>query len=157
MTQKAKTLIGRVEKVRFPTLGGSELYARVDTGAKTSSIWATAITETAAGLRVRFASPEHEVHAHEVTFAHYDRVCVTSSMGHRQIRYRLKMPVIIGGRRIVATFTLADRSTQVYPVLIGRSVLTGKFIVDVAKGSPLIKEEKRRLDELQKRVIEEHV
>ena len=34
----------------------------------------------------------------------------------------------------VATFTLADRSTQVYPVLIGRATLNGKFIVDVQKG-----------------------
>lgn len=157
MAQKEKTIIGRAEKVRFPELGDSVLYARIDTGARTSSIWAAAINETAKGLEVRFASPDHEIHAYPAIFTHYDRVKVSSSTGHQQVRYRVKMPIVIAGRRIMATFTLADRSRQVYPVLVGRLTLTGKFIVDVAKGSPLKKEEERRSAELQASIIEEHV
>lgn len=152
-----KTLIGRAEKVRFPTAGNSRLHARIDTGAKTSSIWATDVIETDEGLVVRFASPEHEINKHQVVFEHYDRVRVASSMGHQQMRYRVKMPVVIKGRRIMATFTLSDRSTQVYPVLMGRSTLNGKFVVDVAKGSPLKEEEERRSAQLQRDIIEEHV
>jgi len=154
---KTKTLIGRAEKVTFPQLGDLILYARIDTGAKTSSIWATDIKETKDGLSVRFASIHHEVYAHESIFPHYDRVRVASSMGHEQIRYKIKMPIRLGGRRIIASFTLADRGTQVYPVLIGRSTLAGKFIVDVTKGSPLKYLEDIRSAELQKNVIEEHV
>lgn len=154
---KEKTVIGRAEKVRFPTLGDSELHARIDTGAKTSSIWATDITETEQGLCVRLASADYEINAHEVVFEHYDRVRVASSMGHQQVRYRVKLPVVMYGRRIMATFTLSDRSTQVYPVLIGRSTLRGKFIVDVATGNPLLEEERRRSAELQTNIIEEHV
>ena len=78
-------------------------------------------------------------------------------MGHKQVRYKVKLSIVIGGRRIMATFTLSDRSTQVYPVLIGRSTLTGKFIVDVAKGNPLTEEEWRRSSELQANITEEHV
>lgn len=154
---KEKQVIGRAEKVRFPTLSDAVLYARIDTGAKTSSIWATDIQETDRGLVVRFCSPEHEIHQHEQLFEHYDRVRVASSMGHEQLRYRVKLPIVMGGRRIVATFTLSDRSTQVYPVLIGRRTLTGKFIVDVAEGTPLREAEKRRSQELQTNTIEEHV
>ncbi|NCU31198.1 hypothetical protein EOM57_05375, partial [Candidatus Saccharibacteria bacterium] len=51
---KEKTIIGRVEKVIFPELQYVVLYARIDTGAKTSSIWATYIEETPKGLQVRF-------------------------------------------------------------------------------------------------------
>lgn len=156
-TRKEKTLIGRAEKVRFPSLGDNELYARIDTGAKTSSIWATDVTEVNEGLEVRFASAAHAIHAHPMIFAHYDRVRVASSMGHQQIRYRVKMPIVIHGRRIMATFTLSDRSTQVYPVLIGRATLNGKFIVDVSQGSPLLDEEKQRSMQLQANIIEEHV
>jgi len=154
---KEKIIIGRAEKVRLPTLGNNMLFARIDTGARTSSIWATNIVEMDDGLHVKFCSPEHEIYAYEMLFAHYDRVRVASSMGNEQLRYKIKMPVVIGGRRILASFTLADRSTQVYPVLIGRATLRGKFIVDVEKGTPLIEEERRRSAELQANLIEEHV
>lgn len=152
-----KTIIGRAERVKFPALGGTKLYARVDTGAKTSSIWAAEVKEAEDGLCVRFASPEHEIYQYEQLFKHYDRVCVASSMGHQQVRYRVKMPIVIRRRRIMATFTLSDRSTQVYPVLIGRATLNGKFIVDVQKGSPLREEEARRSAKLQSGITEEHV
>lgn len=155
--RKEKTVIGRAEKVRFPELGNCVLHARIDTGAKTSSIWATDITETADGLVVRFASPEYEINEHQTLFKHYDKVRVASSMGHQQIRYRVKMPIVIRRRRIMATFTLSDRSTQVYPILMGRSTLTGKFIVDVSRGTPLRDAETQRSAELQKNISEEHV
>ena len=152
---KEKTLIGRAEKIKFPTLGDSVLHARVDTGAKTSSIWASSSTETPDGLLVRFASPGHEIYQHEQLFEHYDKVSVASSMGAIQIRYKIKIPVVIKGRRINATFTLADRSTQVYPILLGRSTLLNKFIVDVSLGSPLVEEERARSEELQSIIREE--
>lgn len=155
--QKEKTLIGRAEEVIFPTLGRSKLHARIDTGAKTSSIWASSARETDSGLVVRFADVPYEIADFEQTFPHYDRVRVASSMGHEQLRYRIKLPIVIQRRRIVATFTLADRRSQVYPVLIGRSTLLHKFIVDVAKGSPLYQEEEERSKILQRDIREEHV
>lgn len=154
---REKTVIGRAEVVRFPMLGDARLYARLDTGAKTSSIWATDVTETPDGLAVRFADQSYDIFSHLQVFKHYDRVRVASSMGQVQVRFRVKMPIIIGKRRVLATFTLADRSAQVYPVLIGRNTLMGKFIVDVAKGSPLKQKELERSAELQSRIKEEHI
>ena len=43
----------------------------------------------------------------------------------------IKMLVIISGKKIRARFTLANRSTQKYPVLVGRNILRRKFVVDV--------------------------
>lgn len=154
---KEKTLIGRAERIQFPTLGNEVLYARIDTGAKTSSIWATVLSESKDGLVVRFADPSFSIYKYTHTFAHYDRVRVASSMGHQQVRYKVKLPIIISRRRIIATFTLSDRSTQVYPVLIGRSTLTNKFIVDVSRGSPLKDEEMKRSIALQANITEEHI
>lgn len=143
-----KTLIGRAEKVEFPTLDGLVLHARIDTGAKTSSLWATDIEESAEGLRAKIGGVE-------AVFEHYSRVIVSSSMGHRQVRYKVKLSIVIKQRRIKATFTLADRSGQVYPVLIGRSTLNGKFIVDVSLGSPLREEESKRSEALQAAIVED--
>lgn len=152
-----KVIIGRAEVIRFPDFGKSSLHARIDTGAKTSSIWASELSETQDGLMVRFASPTHDIYQFRKVFKHYDRVAVASSNGHVQLRYRVKLPIIIKKRRILATFTLADRSTQVYPVLIGRATLNGKFVVDVQKGTPLWAEENQRSTELQKHITEEHI
>ena len=56
------------------------------------------------------------------------------------------------GRRIRATFTIANRQTQVYPVLIGRNVLRGKFIIDVKLGKVLSLAEKKRIAILQSQI-----
>jgi hypothetical protein len=42
---------------------------------------------------------------------------------------------------------------QVYPVLIGRNVLRGKFIVDVKRGKPLIHQERLRSMRLRQRLL----
>lgn len=149
-----KTIIGRAEKVRFPELGRNVLHARIDTGAKTSSIDIVSATESDDGLVVVFRGDDSGETITKI-FRHYDRVVVASSMGHQQVRYRVRLSLVMRGRKIRATFTLADRSSQVYPVLIGRRTLTGKFIVDVSMGSPLKAEENARSAELQKLVIQE--
>ena len=151
-----RVIIGRAEKVKFPTLGGIVLHARIDTGAKTSSIWARSVRVTDEGLEVEFPT---ETGMSSVThkFEHYTKVTVSSSMGQQQIRYKIKIAAVIKNRRILATFTLADRSTQVYPVLIGRNTLMRKFIVDVAKGSTLKTEEDQRSRELQSNLKEERI
>ena len=155
MTQLEKTIIGRVEKVKFPELDDLTLHARIDTGARTSSVGMLSCKETKSGLEVIFpseTSPEG-VMKH---FFHYDKVVVASSMGHQQIRFKVKLSIIMRKRRIRATFTLANRSSQVYPVLIGRSAVNHKFIVDVAKGSPLLEAEQRRSAVLQAKIISEN-
>jgi hypothetical protein len=156
INSREKTLIGRAEKVKFPTLDGLVLHARIDTGAKTSSMWAISTKVTKEGLKVEFPVEGSKKTITHI-FPHYTRVKVASSMGHEQIRYKIRMSAVIKKRRIFATFTLADRSTQVYPVLVGRSTLTGKFIVDVAKGAPLRELEDQRSALLQANIEEEKV
>lgn len=43
----------------------------------------------------------------------------------------MKLTVKLEERTIDALFTLADRTRQEYPVLIGRNLLRGNFLVDV--------------------------
>lgn len=148
------TIIGRVEKVTFPTVGKSVLHARIDTGAKTSSLWASEIAERTDGLHVRLVDDNHDAFKTPLVFKHYSQVVVSNSTGHEQTRYKVKLPIIIKKRHIMATFTLADRSTQVYPVLIGRSTLNRKFMVDVSRGTPLKDEEQQRSELLQGKLKE---
>lgn len=43
----------------------------------------------------------------------------------------VKLKILLGDKEMEREFTLADRSKYKYPVLIGRNVLAGKFLVDV--------------------------
>lgn len=153
---REKTTIGRAEKVVFPELEKLKLHARIDTGARTSSLDVASCEETEDGLVVVFNNPEGEGQT-PITkvFPHYQRVIVASSMGHQQVRFKVRLSIVLRRRRIRATFTLADRSSQVYPVLIGRSALNRKFVVDVAMGSPLRDAEEKRSEELQSLIVSE--
>lgn len=142
--------IGRAEKVAFPELGLTKIPARIDTGARTASLWASRANVVDDALEVVLFGPESPFFTGEVVrFEEYGTIAVASSNGHVQHRFKVKVLVKIRGKKVRAWFTLADRSTQVYPVLIGRNVLLGKFIVDVQQGWPLKLAERRRHHELQ--------
>jgi hypothetical protein len=148
-----KKIIGRVEKVRFPFIGKRAVHARIDTGAQTSAIWASKITDEQGRLGVVFYGQGHKLYDGIVHyFDDFTYGMVASSNGHAEPRYKVRLSVKIGGRRLRARFTLADRSTQVYPVLIGRNILRGKFVVDVKEGAALVTKERERSAALQARI-----
>lgn len=115
--------------------GISNVPAKIDTGAEFSSIWASDIDMTPDN-RLEFClfAPESPLYTGERLSTEDFRVRnVRNSTGHEQIRYRVHLSMIMNGRKIRANFTLSDRSRNNFPVLIGRRVLAGKFLVDVSK------------------------
>jgi len=151
MTQVEK-VIGRVEKVSFPEIGISGVHAKIDTGADLSSLWATDIHEENGVLRFKLfgpKSPHYSGKEIEIPGPHYLLTRVANSFGHREMRYVIKLQIKLAGKLIVATFTLADRSRKTYPILIGRKLLKGKFLIDVAKGTPLREVEKKKKDKMK--------
>ncbi len=136
------TVIGRTAKAIFPSNGDMPVPVKIDTGADTSSIWASelSIDQDHALSFTLFAkgSPHYTGLRHRTK--NFKVNLIRSSSGHRQIRYRVQLSIILEGRRVRGSFTLADRSLNMYPVLIGCSLLKNKFIVNVARGG--IKREK---------------
>jgi len=148
--ESEKKLIGRAAQISFPELEFEGVATRIDTGARTSSLWASSVQEQNGKLEVIFFGPgSGHYTGRKHTFTEYDQTVVASSTGHAQSRYKIRLLVGIRGKRIRAWFTLADRSTQVYPVLIGRNVLAGKFVVDVKKGQVLKEAEEQRTEALK--------
>src|SRR6185437_13660071 len=123
------TVVGRAESVNLPTLGIKKIPAKVDTGADSSAIWCSKLKIVDSSLECVFfgkGSPFYT--GKKVVFKNgdIDLTRVTSSFGHKELRYKVKIPMTIKGRTIKASFTLTDRSTKLYPILIGRSTLQGK-------------------------------
>lgn len=129
----AKIVIGALEYVRLvpPNV---VLKARIDTGAKTTSIDAREITpfERDGKQWVRFVcvfgKKEHTIERKVVKTVQIKRHGAES-----QDRYVVKMRVILGDVSQLISVNLSDREEYKYPVLIGRNFLRDFFMVDVAK------------------------
>lgn len=128
-------IVGSTEYVEIA--GVKNIPAKIDTGADTSSIWASNVNMQKDGtLEYCLFSEESPFYTGEVlTSSDYMVKLVRSSHGDQQVRYRVRLPITIGGKTFETTFTLADRSRNNFPILIGRHTLEGNFFVDVSKSS----------------------
>ena len=150
MIDKPKKTIGRADRVDLPEHGLFGVPAKVDTGAKTSAVWASNAHVRGDLLVFTFFGPESPLYTgEEHTAVDFEQVAVSSSSGHTEVRYKLPLLLKVRGKKIRANFTLADRSQQAYPVLIGRNALRGKFLVDVKRGRPDRQSEQERRNELR--------
>ena len=134
--QGSKEPLDIVGRNAYITVEGVEnVPAKIDTGADSSSIWASEIEVSEDGtLRFKLFAEKSPFYTGEtITCTDYKVSVIRSSNGEEQIRYRVKIPVKINGHRVLASLTLADRSRNHFPILIGRRTLAGKFLVDVTK------------------------
>ena len=128
-------IIGSTEYVSVA--GIDRIPAKIDTGADTSSIWASSIDMSEDGVLsfVLFNEKSPLFTGERLSTTDYAIKAVRSSHGDEQIRYRVKLPLSIGNKTFTTTFTLANRSRNNFGVLIGRRTLDGNFLVDVSKSS----------------------
>ena len=134
-TAKAKKLrtVGWRELVDLPELGLRGVPAKIDSGARTSSLHGTVLEEFERdGERmVRFAVDYGQHHVRQVCEAvHVDWRGITSSNGETQRRMIIKTPLKIGTLTFRAEISLADRRDMKFPMLVGRSSLRRRFVVD---------------------------
>lgn len=115
--------------------GISKVPAKVDTGAEFSSIWASDILINADGkLEFSLFAPGSPLYTGERIVAKHCQVRqVRNSTGDVELRYRVHLPTVVEGRKIKVSYTLANRATNNFPVLVGRRTIKGKFLVDVSK------------------------
>lgn len=143
---KDKILIGGREVVLFPELNLT-LRAKIDTGAKTSSLHATDIQvfEKDTHQWVSFQTLNEAggtTRSVECEFRVYDHRQVRSSNGQAHWRYVIKTQIQLGKFKEQVELTLADRSKMQYPMLLGRAAMKKHFLVAPGKtylqGSPPI-------------------
>lgn len=145
-------IIGRNTPVDFVGYAKS-VPAKIDTGADSSSISVSNIRVDKKGfLRFNLFDPSSPYFTGKtLKRLDYKVAVVRSTTGHEQLRYRTKLSVKIGGKRIRALFNLSDRSKNQFPVLIGRRTLAGKFMVDVSQvhhqASRIFRQESREMTE----------
>ncbi|WFL76801.1 RimK/LysX family protein [Altererythrobacter arenosus] len=130
---KPLAIVGWREIVHLPQLGLANIPAKIDTGARTSSLHGSVIEEfEREGQKyIRFAVDFPQQKVRQLCEAvHVDMRGITSSNGETQRRYVIKTPLKIGSLSFRAEISLADRSDMKFPMLIGRSSLRRRFVVD---------------------------
>lgn len=141
---KARTIIGWREIVALPDLGVDTIKAKVDTGARTSAIHAFDVHRFKKGNDdwVRFTlHPRQRRRWPEVTCE--ARVIgirqVMSSNGARERRMFIKTRLKIGPYTFPIELSLATRDEMGYRILIGRTALRKRFIVDSGSSYTFVK------------------
>lgn len=133
MKNKLLPVVGWRELVHLPELGLTGIPAKIDTGARTSSLHATVLQEFRRDGEnfVRFAVDFPQQKVRQICEAvHVDIRGITSSNGETQERYVIKTPMRLGDTEFRAEISLANRSDMRFPMLIGRSSLRRRFVVD---------------------------
>jgi hypothetical protein len=135
---KEKVLIGRVEWVELPEVKLKH-RARIDTGAKTTSMHAVNIEEVQqrGELFVKFQTLDAEGKVVELVRKVETTQRVSNTAGFVSRRYVIKEKIKMGSIERETLINLNDRSKMEYKFLIGRNVLLGRFIVDVARSHVL--------------------
>jgi hypothetical protein len=120
---RSNTIVGWIESVELPRIGGGHVLAKLDTGAETCSLHATHIDITGRKVSFTAGGSRHSLRLKEIR-------SVKSSNGGEAWRPVIELEVLFNGRRDVVEFTLANRGSMRFPVLLGRNYLQNGFLVD---------------------------
>jgi hypothetical protein len=128
--------LGWRERLALPLLGIPILKAKLDTGARSSSLHVDALEsfEREGDTWLRFAVNVGGRHRIGVTCETpaLDRRAVTDTGGRRTLRWFIRTEVMLAGELFAVDINLTDRRHMLFPMLLGRTALLGRFAVDPA-------------------------
>ena len=131
----SSTIAGWREWVSLPGAGVPWIKAKLDTGARTSSLHAFDLEEIElpdGGDGVRFGVrpwQDSDEDAVVVECPVHDRRTIRSSSGHTEERIVVLMDVKLIGRPMTIEITLTNRDEMGFRMLIGREALRNGFLV----------------------------
>ena len=135
--KKIKTIIGNQEWCEFPELNIPAIKARVDSGAKTSSIHAFNIETTHENGESWVEFEVHPIQKNDQTSIIcrcplIDERAVKSSSGLSEKRYVISTPIRLNNDVWNIQLTLADRDSMGFRMLLGREAMNGRLIIDTS-------------------------
>ncbi len=135
---KSLPLVGWREWLDIPTLQVGHIKAKIDSGARTSSLHAAdiqVITDRGAPHVSFVVYPEQ--HRSEPAIACiaavFDERQVTSSNGHRELRYIIQVEVSLSGATWPIELSLTNRDSMGFRMLLGREALRRRVLVDTSR------------------------
>lgn len=132
-----KLVVGSEQWCSFSGFSIPVIKARVNSGAKTSTIHAFNIQSFNRNGQAWVSFEVHPIQNDSKITTHYenpivDRRYVKSSNGNREKRFVISEPVLIGGDIWEMKLTLTNRDIMGYRMLLGREAKSGRMLVDPA-------------------------
>ena len=127
-------IIGWREWIALPQLGIPAIKAKIDTGARTSSIHIFSIEEFGAAGRpmVRFGVHPLQRRKDIKRFCEapvLDRRRIKDSGGHLEKRYVIQTTAVVGAVTWTIDLTLTNRNPMMFRMLLGRTALENRFLI----------------------------
>jgi hypothetical protein len=131
-------VVGWREWVSLPTVGLDWIKAKIDTGARTSSVHAfdQQDFERNGERWVRFSVHPWQATDEDAVWVERPLVevrTVRSSSGHAEERPLVHLDLSRAGRTVTAEVTLSRRDEMGFRMLVGREALAQGFLVDPAR------------------------
>src|SRR5690606_1452316 len=113
--------LGRYDRVDLPELGLSNIHAKIDTGAYNCSLHCHRAEVVDGKLEFILLDEEHpEFTGMKFSFANFDIRNVRNSFGEVERRFVIVTTITIFEEVITTEFSLSDRGSLKFPILIGR-------------------------------------
>lgn len=130
-----KMIIGCDEWCAFPSLAIPAIKARVDSGAKTSSMHAINIVRFTRDDEHWVKFDVHPLQKNRKVTVHceaplIDQRVIKSSSGDKEKRPVIRVPLSLGGTTWEAEVTLTNRDSMGYRMLLGREAMNGRILID---------------------------
>jgi len=127
-------IVGCEEKIDIISLEVYDLDVKIDTGADGNSIHCDHLKIENNEVSFRLLDKAHKnFNNKHFTFPIHEIKNIKSSNGEVQLRPVIKLDVEFFGRKSKMEVSLTDRSNMKYPMLMGKSFLKHKYLVDVSK------------------------
>jgi hypothetical protein len=134
--RKDLAIVGWREWVALPDLGVAAIKAKVDTGARSSSLHAFDLDIAPGAGVVRFAVhpiQDDDTVAVEVEAALVEERDVRSSNGEVERRPVIATTAVLAGRTAQLELTLTNRDEMGFRMLLGRTALRRRFLVNAGR------------------------
>jgi hypothetical protein len=126
--------LGWRERLALPQFGIAALKAKLDTGARSSSLHVDELEtferDGETWLRFMVGLGRRSVRQVECEAPACDRRVVVDTGGGRSERWFIRTEVMLAGERFEVDMNLTDRRHMLFPMLLGRTALVGRFAVD---------------------------
>ncbi|MEI6228800.1 MAG: RimK/LysX family protein [Candidatus Saccharibacteria bacterium] len=125
--------IGRLARIKLPDYDIRRAIARVDSGATSSSIDASNIYIRDGKLHFTLFNENNPLYTgKEFVTGDFKNAKMKNTTGHQE-RYAVVLKFELGNQAYDVLFALADRRKMLYPILLGRNFLKGRYTVNTAR------------------------